>query len=320
MSKDSTYYTTSDSRFFIGTVAMINSLRLTGHQGQVVVLDLGLTEDQRRRLAQVGRVEAPHVTPGPSRKAFPAPQRTTGRIVMIDSDILVVSSLRHLFEAVDRGKICVCHDPDHRWFAEWQKQLALRAPLRRGQRYANAGFVAFHAERWPWLLERWAEVRSCVPKERLGIESYPFRDSDQDPLNAVLMSEVPPGAVHVEPDWAHAHPPALPHVQVVDERALTCTDGRHPVTFLHHSGVPKAWELAGWRRDFREAYIQLLPRVLCDDDVALRLGQHEIPWWLRPTISGGLAFRIQPQAKRVSRRIRAAARRVRSKWPSSTRK
>ena len=37
-----------DHRFFLGTVALLNSLRLTGNVGELVVLDAGLTAERTR--------------------------------------------------------------------------------------------------------------------------------------------------------------------------------------------------------------------------------------------------------------------------------
>jgi hypothetical protein len=284
---ETTYFTSSDSQFFVGTVALINSLRLTGHSGEVVVLDLGLAESQRRRLRTVATVKPPSVTPRTFPKALPDPRQARGCIVLVDSDMLVVASLEHIVEAAASGQICLFHDPDHRWFEEWENELALKAPLRH-QRYANSGFVAFSAERWPWLLERWAEADERVSKVPAGRDPDPFRDMDQDALNALLMSEVPEDAVVVQPEWRQAHPDALPHVRIVNERDLTCTAEGREVAILHHSLKPKTWGPRGWRRDARQAYIWLLPRVLFWDDVPLRLEHDEVPIWLRPTRLGRL--------------------------------
>lgn len=323
---ETTYFTTSDSHFFPGTVAMVNSLRLTGNGGEVVVFDLGLSDQQRQRLSTIATVEAPAAAPHAWPKVLPSPDRTSGPIVLIDSDMLVVAPLDRLLEVVHRGKISLFPDPDYdRWFQEWRAGFALRAPLRR-EPYVNSGFVAFSVDRWPWLLERWIEANARIPLERSAQpEADPFRDPDQDALNAVLMSEVPADAISVQPRWAEAHPDALTRVRVVDESELACTDEWRQVTILHHSLRPKAWESWGWQRDFRQAYVRLLPRVLCWDDVPLRLERDELPLWLRPTLPGRLAFRglttahASPGAKRaakaairVTRNVRPRKRRVRT--------
>jgi hypothetical protein len=45
-----THYTVSDHRYFLGTVALLNSLSLTGTVGELVVLDAGLRPKQRNDL------------------------------------------------------------------------------------------------------------------------------------------------------------------------------------------------------------------------------------------------------------------------------
>jgi hypothetical protein len=54
-----THYTVSDHRFFLGTVALRNSLRLIGNGGEVVVLDVGLTATEREMLSDHATVFAP---------------------------------------------------------------------------------------------------------------------------------------------------------------------------------------------------------------------------------------------------------------------
>ena len=51
-----TFYTISSAGYFPGTVALLNSLRLTGNAGELVVLDRGLLPDQRARLEPQARV------------------------------------------------------------------------------------------------------------------------------------------------------------------------------------------------------------------------------------------------------------------------
>jgi len=287
---EATYFTTSDNRFFPGTVALINSLRLTGNPGEVVVFDLGLSEVQRRRLSTVATVQAPPSVRDGAPKVLPYSNGTLGRIVVIDSDMLVVASLNDMLGEVEQGKICLYPDPDQRWFEEWREAFDLTAPPRQ-QRYLNSGFVAFSVERWPRLLERWAKANRRLPHERSTHPENPFRDVDQDALNAILMSEIPPDAVSLQPAWAHSHPDTLTRVRIVDERDLTCTYEERRVTILHHSLRPKMWEPLGWQRDPRQAYVRLLRRVLRWDDVPLRLEDHELPLWLRQSTMGRLAFR-----------------------------
>jgi hypothetical protein len=308
-----TYFTSSDSAFYPGTVALVNSLRLTGHAGEIVVFDLGLSEEQRQRLSAVSTIQSPVGDRDNAPKVLPPSTWTRGPVVVLDSDMLIVASLNDVLNDVARGKICLFPDPDERWFDEWSTGFALRAPLRR-QRYANSGFVAFSVEKWPGLLERWAEANGQLPLVRSTSAEDPFRDVDQDALNALLMSEFPADAVSMQPRWAQAHADEMIRVLVKDERGLTCMFDECRVTVLHHSLRPKAWERTGWQRDSRQAYVRLLPRVLCGHDVPLRLEPDELPFWLRPTLAGRLASRGLaiardiPGAKRVVKAAISATR------------
>jgi hypothetical protein len=308
---EATFYTISDRRFFLGLVALVNSLRLAGHREEVVVLDRGLLPAQRDLLAGHARVVAlpDSVAPnGPTIfKAYPFLFEPSGVAVLIDSDMIVTASLAPVIARAREGFICVF--PDHlsdqeRWFPEWESLFALASAPRR-QTYANAGLVALSVGRWNGFLERWWEL--C-----LRLPAKPVRPAeaqlDQDVLNALLMSEVEPGSIAILPYEAEAYTDAE-SVVIVDERALTCAVGGVPVSLLHHCLSPKVWELAGRPRlRTRDPYVRILPRVLLGEDVPLRLSPAEVPWWLRPTPASRLRFGALTRAGRAKRRLRALAR------------
>ncbi len=128
---DVTHYTISDHGFFLGTVALLNSLRLTGNLGELVVLDAGLTPNERDLLAAHGTVFAPpkEVDGHPSiMKPYPHLLEPCGVIVLIDSDMIVTGSLDHVFELARDGRICAYPESKPRWFAEWHKVLKLPHP------------------------------------------------------------------------------------------------------------------------------------------------------------------------------------------------
>ena len=311
-----TYFTSSDRSFYPGTVALINSLRLTGNDGDVVVFDLGLTDAQRERLSAVATVKAPGVPRDHAPKVLPTSDEATGSVVVIDSDMIVVAPLDDIVEEAGQGKLCLFPDPDDRWFEEWKDAFELQAPLRR-ERYVCSGFIALSVARWPGLLERWTEANHKLPPIRSTEAEDPFRDVDQDALNAILMSEVAPGSIAVQPAAAMAQHEELLRVRIENQESLFCTDRGQPVTILHHSAAPKAWMPRGWKRDFRHAYVRLLPRVLFGDDVALRLEHDELPLWLRPTNAGAVTARAVrtthaiPGTKSAAKALRAAVRAVR---------
>jgi hypothetical protein len=287
-----TFYTISDARFFPGTAALLNSLRLTGNEGDVVVLDRGLHPDQRTRLeahARLVRIPDEREVHPTIFKAYPRLFEPTGTICLVDADMAVVDSLAPIVERADAGSICVFADHrSHRdrWFAEWSELLELRAPLRR-RTYVNAGFVCFSTDRWPELLERWWTVCERIPPSHVFSRfEAPFWAGDQDALNALLLSEVPDGAVELLPDDAEAYPDDLLEAEIVDERTLEVRFRDRRTTILHYALGPKAWERTAWLRVRDDAYVRLLPRLLFGDDVPLRLRRDEVPFWLRPSRLG----------------------------------
>ncbi len=291
-----TYFTFSDTRFFPGTVALLNSLRLTGNHGSFVVVDVGLEDVQRSRLARHATVvRAPRGVARPLFKALPRLYDPKGTIVIMDSDMLVTNSLGRVAEKAAEGKISVF--PDHysqteRWFKEWETVLGLNAPLRR-QTYVNSGFLAFSVEHWPSFLSRFWELSERVPLESVfaGPDmDHPFWTADQDTLNAFLMSEIPSTAVEILPAGQEVYPDALTHVTVIDPETLECSwAGLRPV-ILHYSMNPKAWSRNGWRRVRWDAYSRLFGRVVCGNDVPLRMEPEELPLWLRPDAIGKVAL------------------------------
>ncbi len=307
MGADTTFYTISDSRFFSGTVALLNSLRLTGNTGELVVLDRGLTRDQRARLGTCATIaDLPEERLGSvvTLKAFPFLLKATGTIAIIDSDMIVTQSLDSILADASRGQICLF--PDHasdrsRWFAEWQDVFELGAPPAH-RTYLNTGFVALSTEHWPSLLKRWWDACVLIPSDRIfATEDSPFRDGDQDALNAILMSEVPEAAIAELPEWGQVHPDALLRVRIADAQLLRCVLDDRPVIILHHSLRPKGFHRDGWRRvRVADAYIRLLPRVLFADDVELQLERGDVPIWVTDRPSGTLALRSIDAFNRVA--------------------
>jgi hypothetical protein len=282
-------YTVSDERYFVGTVALLNSLRLTGNQAELVVLDRGLTAEQAERLGEHARlvqVDAQVFHTPILYKPFPHLLQPEGIVVVIDSDIMITRSLEDIFRLADEGSICLF--PNHpeardRWFAEWEQIFSLSSPPRH-QPHLNGGFLAFSATHWPDLLERWWHACASMPPDRVftGEATDPVWAGDEDALNAVLMSEVPRHAVVELPDEAPLLPLAMRDMTIVDEQTLACLYRDRPARLLHLLGIPKPWEKRAWLRVRRDAYVRLLPRVLFARDVQLRLRHADVPVWLRP--------------------------------------
>jgi hypothetical protein len=320
---DVRYYTVSDQLFFVGTVALFNSLRLTGNSGELVVLDCGLTPEQRRLLdphATVVSVPDDIAAHPAFAKPFVSHLRPAGVAVFLDSDIIVTQSLDRIVSYADAGKICLypgSPGEEDRWFSEWYEALALRAPLRR-QAYMSAGLLAFSTEHWPNILQRWSDVCDLVPRDQYFTRAkgtHPFWVGEMDALNALLMSEVPAEAIHQLPEEEAVLTGGLRRVRVLDSKTLRCSDRDRQITCLHYSGRRKPWMARSWRWARRDAFVRLLPRVLFGDDVILLLPEKDAPRWLRNN-TGGYLLRYTLFAVHSPRGVlRAAARGIVHRLP-----
>jgi hypothetical protein len=308
---DTTFFTVADARFFPGVVCLLNSLRLSGNDVELVVLDVGLTEPQRLRLEpHVRLVEPPgEVLETPMLlKSFPHTLEPDGTVVVIDSDMMVTRSLDPVLERVEAGRVCMfadIEDQRDRLIPEWEEAFALTAPLRRGQHYMNAGFIALSTRHHPELLRRYWELCRRIPSDRTLVAAseydQPFWGGDQDAINALLMSEVDADAVLELPQEEGPSPELLHDVTIVDELTLECELRGHRPYLLHYWGGPKPWARNAWLRASRDAYVRLMPRVLLGPDVAVRLDPSEVPLWLRATPPGRAALALLSAVNRTSR-------------------
>jgi hypothetical protein len=290
---DATYYTISDAGFFLGTVMLLNSLRLTGNEGKLVVLDAGLDAGQRAVLeGHADVVDLPKTIAGTpvSMKPYPYLVGAWGTIVLIDSDIVVTGRLDEALDLAHEGRIVATpawtEAARNRWFAEWEPTLKLRAPLRREDWFHN-GFVLLDVGRWPNLLERWWELNELVPTEQAFLDNQPFNAPDADTLNALLMSEIRRSALALLPQGYEAFGG---HVRIEDARSLRCTLNGRPTRLLHYPDSPKPWQQRGWLRAGATAFVKIMRRLLFAPDVTLRLDPADAPVWLRPDLRGRLAL------------------------------
>ena len=318
--RSATYYTVSDHSYFLGTVAMINSLRLTGNAGEIVVLDRGLTGEQRRTLGShcsIVRFEDARRTDIEQHpflvKPYPHLFGAHGNIVIIDSDMIVTQRFDSILDRIASGRICAIEDPTlpKRWFAIWETELELRAPLRR-QTYANAGFIAFSTERWPDFLARWWDLCRIILPRWVDDPELPFHWLDQDALNAMLMSEIPEDALELMPKSRAPAFEDLRETRVADAGSLTSVLHDRPTLVLHNAGPIKPWDRRKWYRLQHNAYLELMPRVLSADDVPLRIRVEEVPVWLR----AGTAPRVYRRSLTI---LSSAARRTVRGLPPLTR-
>jgi hypothetical protein len=312
---EATFYTVSNSRFFLGTVALLNSLRLTGNQGPLVVLDAGLSSLQRARLGRHCTIAELPVEVAANlalSKPFPYYLGATGTVIIIDSDVIVTQSLEPILIEAERGKICAVPDPDDlRWFGEWQEIFELEGRPRR-QPCVNSGFLAFSTWHWPRLLERWWQACQRVPHARVtwgqaarsrvvvavraprsgSADPIDGPLGDQDALNALLMTEFPAEALSLLPSEVEVFRVHLMQARIVDQRTLACTFRARQTLLLHYNGSPKPWESAAWAQVRPDPYVSLLPRVLLGKGVALRLERRDLPIWLTGGVRGRIAIAI----------------------------
>jgi hypothetical protein len=276
-----TLYTVCDARYFLGVVALRNSLAITNPGAELVVLDRGLTEAQRRRLQPWCRlVPVDPAIPPHSLKPHALELDPRGVVATIDSDMIVVAPLDELFASAEAGRVVAFEDPHaDRWFAEWEGPLALPGPPRR-QPYVNTGFVALSAERQPDLLARWRDACARLPERREDGDDWadPFRDRDQDALNAVLMSAYPRGALEVRPAREAPVMEELRRTRLEDPASLRHSLDGVRVAILHAAGPRKPFAAA--RLEWT-AYARAMPRVLLAPDVLVRVAPEEVPPWLR---------------------------------------
>lgn len=292
------FFAVTNARYFPATVTLLNSLRITGHQQEVVFGDCGLTDDQRARLAPHGRLV--DIPAGPGRdplllKSFPQAVGFDGVVAIIDSDMIVTDSLHEVLELSAGGKICAFVDPEpDRWFAEWEEHFGLpRAPRR--QEYISTGFVSWSTRHWPQLLDRWREACERIPQGTTlahgATNAEALAQGDQDALNAVLMAEVPREALWPlpgpeRPVWQNTR------VRILDRKTLSCRYDGHTPKLLHADGSRKPWQTRMWWRVRNDAYVRLFRRLLHADDTAVQAHPAEVPLWLRPGPAGAACLRV----------------------------
>jgi hypothetical protein len=317
---DATFFSLGDQGYFVGTVGLINSLRLTGHEGEIVILDCGFTSEQRELLAPACTLVEPAEDHDVSFRGYLkliAPQAHTSDLtIVIDSDVIVTGSLDEVVGSAARGNIVAYADPESdRWFAEWEQIFRLPRPPRRDV-YVCSALVAFSRQQRPEFLERWwAACSQTLTVPTTGEANAPVAQSDQDALNAALMGTYPEGTVELRPAHEVAQSTELRlGVDILDARTLRCSYRGRPTLLLHTAGRPKPWIRLGARRN---AYTTLLSRVLVADDVPIRMPHSMIPPWLKggPVSETYLAgLHAYSHARRsISRRIQFVPRDVRGK-------
>jgi hypothetical protein len=291
------FYCVADERYFLGTVGLVNSLRLIGHHEPIRVLDCGLREDQRRLLApEVELIEAPADAPPTLLKTIAPLARPAQVIVLIDTDMIVTRSLTELIDRAADGGVVAFRNDTQRHVAEWGELLDL-GPVRR-QPYVMFALVALGGERALEILRLLEDRQRRIDFERTywrerRVTAYPLLYADQDVLNAILASRVEAERL-LALDQRLAPLPPFAGLRVADGDSLRCEyeDGTEP--YVVHHWLAKPW----LEPTHHGVYSQLLRRLLIGDDVAIRVPEEEIPLRFR---SGMRAF---AERKRINARER----------------
>jgi hypothetical protein len=279
MSDGAAFYCVADERYFLGAVGLVNSLRLVGHDEQVMLLDCGLTSAQRELLApQAEIVSAPSDAPPWLLKTIAPLERPADTTVLVDTDMIATRPLTELLERAREGRVVAFRDRQDRFFGEWGELLDLGRAERRG--YVSSGFVALGGEVRKQVLGLLDSSRDAVDFERTfwrrNERDYPFLYADQDVLNAILATAVEPGAI-VALDNRLAPNPPYRGLRVTDAAELRCAyrDGTEP--FVVHQYVRKPW----LEPTYDGVYSRLLRRLLTGGDVAVRVPEDQMPSRLR---------------------------------------
>jgi hypothetical protein len=280
-------YCVTDSRYFLGAVGMLNSLRLLGHREPLYVLDCGLTTEQRELLL-------PHATLVPAPSEAPpwllktvAPLRHPAEVmVLIDADIVVTRPLTELIERASGSRVIGFENDTDRFVPEWGELLGL-GEVRR-QPYLSSGLVFLGQPIGEEVLRLMGELQERVDFDRTfwrqNVPDYPFLYGDQDVLNAILASRVERDRVVALPNHLAPNPP-FRGVRVADEATLRCSNGDGTEPYALHNFYRKPWLV----RTRSNPYSRFLTRLLLGPDVPLRLDRHQLPLRLRTGAAASLA-------------------------------
>jgi hypothetical protein len=276
------FYSVCDSRFFPGMVALLNSLRLIGHDEPIFLVDAGLTAEQQRLLSDhVTLIPAPQNAPVILLKQLGPMKYPASVSVLLDADMIVTRRLTQLIAVARSGRIVGFVDEgttEDRFFPEWGSLLGF-GPVRR-QPYLNAGQLVIPDSLGHRLLELWVEGQAKVDAQRTwhgkGRLSSPLYFGDQDVLNALVATQFEPEEMMILEHRLAPFPP-FPGLRLIDERRILCryADGTQP--FLLHHVLAKPW----LKTTRTTVYSLLLPRLLLAPDVALRLEPDQLPLRLR---------------------------------------
>jgi hypothetical protein len=291
------FYCVSSGMYFLGAVALINSLRLLGHAEPVFVLDYGLSPLQRELISREATVVPAPGDSTPFLLKTVAPLGHPAEVmVLLDADIIVTRPLSELIQRASEGRVLAVEHEHDRFFPQWGELLGLGTSKPR--RYVSSSMVLVGGGLGKRLLQLIHEAQPRIAIERTPYSvpnpdlaslsgafpespaDQPFFFADQDVLNAVLASDVDPERIEVLDRRAEAIIP-FTGLRVVDEATLRCAweDGTEPYA-VHHYLPAKPW----LQPTIPGVYTRLLMRLLHGPDVAIRVPEGELPHHLRSGI------------------------------------
>jgi hypothetical protein len=280
------FYCVVNDRYFLGAVALLNSLRLVGHDDPVLVLDCGLNAAQREMLAPHATLVDPPTDTPPWLQKTVAPLRYPADVmVLLDADMIVTRSLSPLIEEASRGRLVAFRNPIDRFVPEWGEILRLGRTPRRP--YVCSGAVCVDRSLGTEVLSLLEDRQRMIDFERTywrrNVPDYPFLYGDQDALNAIIAARIDARRVIALPQRLAATPP-FAGLKVLDEMTLRCSYGDGIEPHLLHQYLPsKPW----LEPAHHGIYSRLLRRLLIRSDVAVRVPEGEVPRRLR---NGPLAY------------------------------
>jgi hypothetical protein len=325
-----TVYTVANERFFVGLLALVDSLRVNGYRGSIVVVDTGLLSAQRAALSDhVVFVAAPEGLPSHYMKVVGPLRHPDDVMVFIDADILCVRSLEEIIQRALDGAIVAFEDigrvgyTDRLW-GTWEELLSI-GELEPAT-YVNSGFLAMSRDvglrffdGLRLALEKVDPMETYIHSPQ-GDVGRPFVFADQDVVNAILASAGFRDRREILP---YAAAPHAPFAGVRVDGALGCVDEAGNRPYLLHHALQKPWLEALPSNP----YTELLPRYLHHPD-ALAVDDRLLPPFLRASTVGDVTrtFRsvrgqvrvrvrgklgLRPYLRRLVRRLRTRARRAR---------
>jgi hypothetical protein len=274
------YYTVANAPYFVGAVALLNSLRRVGEEAPLFVVDCGLTADQRERLSSRATV-IPR-----DGNLHPVVQKATGQLtrpaetmVFIDADILVTRPLDPIVQEAKTGRFVAFEDfyNHDRFFDEWSSPELGQAQRRP---YVNSGLFAFSWDTAREFLPTFAAMQQRLDLaptfiNRPDMQAHPYFYADQDLLNALLCTRYDGRTTRFDRKLFPFQP--FDGIELTSDGPPFCRDADGAAPFALHHIHRKPW-LAPVPAN---AYSRLFTMLVSEPDACLRLNPSELPLRLR---------------------------------------